>query len=261
MLFFGQEIQSDRLPWFYIPAWIAITTPPLYIALFAIGLTGMISQVRQPKALLQPTGQHALILLGSIGLPLAAVILLKSTLYDGWRQMYFIYPPMLLVALWGLDSVLRRFAGRYFWQKTILGLALALVGIAPVMVWMIRSHPYQNVYFNRLAGPDLRMVQSRFLVDYWGLSYREGLAYLLEIDPSESLPVYVETEAGVRSAALFSAEEQRRLHFVKEINQAKYYLGNYYYERSYPFHHRIYAVEVDHTSILDVFLLDEEETK
>ena len=36
---------------------------------------------------------------------------------------------------------------------------------------MIRDHPYQNVYFNLLAGSDKR---HRFELDYWGLSYKEA---------------------------------------------------------------------------------------
>ena len=63
-------------------------------------------------------------------------------------------------------------------------------------------HPYQNVYFNRLAGKDMQMIKQRFDLDYWGLAYREGLAYILSVDDRETIPVYADTPAGVRSAAI-----------------------------------------------------------
>jgi hypothetical protein len=43
-----------------------------------------------------------------IGLgPLVVVVVLHSALYDGWRQLYFIYPVLLLLALRGLVTVWR----------------------------------------------------------------------------------------------------------------------------------------------------------
>ena len=44
---------------------------------------------------------------------------------------------------------------------------------------MINNHPYQNVYFNVLAG---KKVQTKFELDYWGLSNKQALEYILEND-------------------------------------------------------------------------------
>ena len=42
-------------------------------------------------------------------------------------------------------------------------------------VWMIENHPIQNAYFSLPA----RYVQHNFELDYWGLSFRPALEYLL----------------------------------------------------------------------------------
>jgi hypothetical protein len=43
---------------------------------------------------------------------------------------------------------------------------------------MIRLHPYQAVYFNAFAGGP-GGAAFRYELDYWGLSYKEGLRFLL----------------------------------------------------------------------------------
>jgi len=52
---------------------------------------------------------------------------------------------------------------------------------------MVRAHPLQNVYFNALAGKNWK---SKFDVDYWGLSNRMALEYILERDQARVVRVY-----------------------------------------------------------------------
>ena len=44
---------------------------------------------------------------------------------------------------------------------------------------MIKDHPHQNVYFNFLAGKN---IQTKFELDYWGLSNKQALEYILKND-------------------------------------------------------------------------------
>lgn len=60
------------------------------------------------------------------------------------------------------------------------------VSIAFTAAWMWRAHPYQNVYFNDLAGKNLR---TRFELDYWGLANRRGLEHVLSVDKSPIVQV------------------------------------------------------------------------
>ena len=36
-----------------------------------------------------------------------SVIILHSVLYNGWRQMYFIYPSFILLAIYGISFILK----------------------------------------------------------------------------------------------------------------------------------------------------------
>ena len=43
--------------------------------------------------------------LACCGLPVQAVVLLDSTVYNGWRHLYFLYAPFCLLATEGLHAL------------------------------------------------------------------------------------------------------------------------------------------------------------
>jgi hypothetical protein len=56
-----------------------------------------------------------------------------------------------------------------------------LAGIALPVVEMVRLHPYEYTFFNRLAG-GVSGAHGRYMLDYWGLSFKQasqGLAAAL----------------------------------------------------------------------------------
>jgi hypothetical protein len=120
--------------------------------------------------------------------------MLHSALYDGWRHMYFVYPAFLLiairgwVALWSSDQSIR---------KTLLTVVTA-ISIIHTAVWVWRAHPYQNVYFNILAGSsDLR---TRYELDYWGLANRKALEFILGNDDRELISVRADSFTSLGTA-------------------------------------------------------------
>jgi hypothetical protein len=56
---------------------------------------------------------------------------------------------------------------------------LFIVSLTVTSLQMIRYHPHQYAYFNFLAG---KSVGQKFDLDYWGLSYRDGLEYIVNND-------------------------------------------------------------------------------
>ena len=167
MYFMGQIISAKELPWYYIPVWIGVTTPIIYSLLFCMGLGVTLKQVWTNGRRLWSTKQELqdLIFLGLFIAPLLAVIVLHSVLYNGWRQMYFLYPAFLLVAVRGWVWI---WAQCHSHQRRRNGVALVLVAcLGYTGYWMIRWHPHQYLYFNVLAGEFAK----RFDVDYFGVSY------------------------------------------------------------------------------------------
>ena len=117
------------------------------------------------------------------------------------------------------------------------------------MVW---NHPHQNVYFSVLNGDKIR---SQFEQDYWGLSYRQGLLYILENDSRPKIKVVTAHAPGYLNTLLFEESQNQRIEFVPKQEQADYFLTEYrWHPQDYPFQDKeVYSIEVNGSKIMSVF--------
>jgi PA14 domain len=255
-LYLGRQLPPEAIPWHYAPVWIGVTTPLAYLALFGVGLLVVArSCLTRPAAVLRHTeSRNRLAWALWLFVPLLSVLATKATLYDGWRHLFFVYPALVLIAVEGARAVASRVRTRLPARAGVHATALA-VGCVLVLVepasFLVRHHPYGNVYFNRLAGPDMRTVRDRFELDYWGLSYRRGLEYVLRHDGRADIKVLLQPGLGEASAAILPAAERARLTFVEKRRDAEYFLGSYrWHSGEYPFRHEVCSVRVGNASIM-----------
>jgi len=257
VLYLGQYLKATELPWHYVPVWMGITTPVVYIACFIAGCfaTGR-SFFRTPRQYY--TGNKLdLICVLWFFVPIVMVIVLRSVLYDGWRQMFFIYPAFLMIALAGLKAVfeyagtgIRGLGGRIARAAVILAVAS---GLAVTAVSMIQYHPYQNVYFNGLMDLDKESAFKDLDLDYWGLSYRKGLEYILKNDKDEAIKICVANPPGVYNADILHSDERKRLQYMERASGAKYFLTNHRWHREeYPYE-EYYTIKPGGVKIMTVY--------
>jgi len=162
-IFFGQDVRATELPWYYLPTWLAITIPLVVIAGAGLSIARL---WRRPDARVQLTGIWLFVLL-----PATLAIVRHLSLYDGIRHMYFIVPPIAVLAAAGWDFALEAR------PKVQLAVAVLLaVGIAEPVIFQIRNHPNQNVYFTPLMGGP-RAAYGRFELDYWGNCVLQAAAW------------------------------------------------------------------------------------
>ena len=149
-LFRGEWVRWPDIPWDYIPTWILITTPPIALALAALGIAAVahLCAANRRGMLADSTARFGLLTVACLILPAAAVIALNSNVYGDWRQMYFLYAPMCVLAGFGLRSLAalpkpRLRAAAYV--LTALGIALAAVQI-------VLLHPHPRQLFQPACG-------------------------------------------------------------------------------------------------------------
>lgn len=254
VFYLGKWVGATELPWHYAPVWIAITTPILYLAAGVLGMSLIVWAAVRQRWRLWADGQQmqdVLFLALFIG-PLVAVIVLHSVLYDGWRQLYFIYPAFLLLALRGWVAAAQWPPRWVAWPMVLRGAtALSLLVTA---VQMIHDHPLQNVYFNLLAGPH---VDERFDLDYWGLGYKQDLAYIATHDPRPVITVYSPPPTSAHYSRFLLPDGQReRLLIVESPDTADYFITNYRQHRyPYPYPHEVYQLRADGRRVHSVFRL------
>ena len=228
VLYWGQMIPAKDLPWHYPLVWISITTPVAYQVAALLGL-GVVTAtlLRQPWAALRTTaGQLDLLVAGWLVVPLGLVIFFHSTIYDGWRHLYFIYPALLLLAVRGGRAVAQFGQRGTGWRALALSLG-ALAGAEAVLTAgrMVAMHPNQQVYFSYLPR---RQAEVLFERDYWGLSMRQGLEYLVAHQPKGRLHVYVDhTVLFDNNKVWLSPADQARLVLGEDSVRGRYFLADY----------------------------------
>lgn len=265
-LFMGQLISGQNLPWHYLPVWIGITTPILVVGGFIMahlwaGMTGVANIARKQFGILIKESSEQLtdwlVIFVWLYLPVLAVIAMRTTLYDGWRHVFFIYPAGVLIAVWGMRRIWQFISAR-FPGKVAVGAAglILLAGMLEPVVFMATNHPYENVYFNFLAGNPASL-RHRYELDYWGLSYKQALDYILANDPSPEIKVYLENSPGKSYIRLMLPSEiARRFKIVDYPERATYYVSNYRgHPQDYPFPEKYYSIMVRGAEIMVVFKL------
>ncbi len=194
-LFQGRLVDPYHLPWHYIPMWMGISTPPVTLVCGVLGgLVVGVRSIRVPWAALGNTDlRFGLLLVACLTLPVAAIVVVGSTLCNGWRQVYFLHAPLCCLAglgvQWAGGSVPARAAVVY----VLVGLGVLVTGRE-----MVRLHPHQHVYFNALVDRTIsESLRLSYVLDPWGISCREGLEFLRRRYPAttvyvqHSYPIYL----------------------------------------------------------------------
>jgi hypothetical protein len=155
VLFAGTEYLAQELPWQYAPWWFAISTP--LITLAGAALSPLFVSSRADA--LRLAG-----LWGVFALPIAAAIIMGSTLYDAVRHLMFVRPVLVLISVAGWAGLLGAVRPRAV--RAAAGATLA-VGLVSLVIFNVRFHPNQGVYFNSLVGGPSGAFK-QYDMDYWG---------------------------------------------------------------------------------------------
>jgi hypothetical protein len=201
VLFEGVQYASTDIPRSYLPVLLGIQlTEPVW-ALFVAGLAVAgwgFARKREYVELLVLT-------LVWFALPLAGFIVSRTPLYDNFRQVFFILPPVFLMAGVVFEKVK--------WRVWLVALA-----VLPGLVGILRLHPYEYVYYNAFVGGEGGAFR-RFELDYWGISYREAADWLNENAPPDA-NVWVDGPAHLLHMYL---REDLNLYSTYEAERAEQY--------------------------------------
>ena len=211
-LFQGQIVRSDAAPVDYIPVWFGITAPPGALLLGLAGMAALLWRGFRAPARVWRHGElrFRLLLLGCFVLPIAVVIVLQSHIYNGWRQMYFLWGPFCLLAAAGVPSLPA--AGALNRLRRMAGYGLAAAGLAAAGYAIVSLHPHQQVYFNLLANRAAPgELRQQYDIDHLRMAQQQGLEYLLERYPDRTLYVAARPRAGVSRMLLPAAQRERIL--------------------------------------------------
>lgn len=170
MIFADNRIMSDAVPWYYIPQWLLISTP-------VIILIGMIASPYLFVTREYKISQLSFLFFAAL-FPLFYVIYKKSPLYDGWRHMFFIYPPLATLAALTFISIIGKVKNQYG-KYAIAG--ILAIGLALPAKWCIANHPNEIVYFNEFVG-GINGAYGHYETDYYMNSLKQASFKLVKME-------------------------------------------------------------------------------
>lgn len=181
-LFMGEWVHSDNAPWYYIPVWMLITIPILYIVLFLHGLCSASIKLIKFIELREFSFNYQVILSAFIMffVPILGIMINKTSVFNGWRHVSFLYLPFLIIVAYSLNIIIN-FAKRT--GKSLMVISIITVYFIFIGIWMVINHPYQFAFFNALP----RNIEANYQKDYWAVSMVDGMKYILKTDNSQKI--------------------------------------------------------------------------
>lgn len=160
--FMGDNIQPSNLPWYFVPFLVSVQITEPMVILAWIGFFILLRKIGD---------RNSFIPLVWLILPVGLQILLKSNVYDNFRQFLFVLPPMFILAGVGFESLIKRVTNRV-WKILFI-----VICMAPGLIGVVSLHPYQYIYYNSFVG-GVSGAEGKFELDYWLTSYREAGAFI-----------------------------------------------------------------------------------
>ena len=238
VFYLGEFIKGSNLPWHYIFTWIGVTMPLNYLLLFFIGSLIVLSQFFSNFSKLDQNSENKLwnnnnqkfdfFIFAFLLIPPLTIIAFNSTLYGGWRHLYFIYPGIIYISSYAIYFLMNLSKRNY---KYFLSFAL-LVSIIFNIKTLIDLHPFQNIFFNSLVK---NKANDLFEVDYWGLGNSEAIKNILKnIKHNQKYSIRTASFTPLSySKKIISEKKMDNLIFSRtvDLNQ-EFVFTNYIYEKS-----------------------------
>ncbi len=182
----GAWLSENQTPFDYYLRWIGMTVPLVYLLFILYGaFCFLLSCFRYRSSKTCPDGAGPFLFI-AIFIPLGTIayqMIKRPTVYDGWRHVYFLYPCMIIFAVYGLKQLQTGTSARL---KTC-ALALLYVSMAYNTVMMIKNHPAQFAAYNLIG----QRISADYDGDYWGLSIFPQLRWIAETNSDvKSVSIY-----------------------------------------------------------------------
>ncbi len=196
----GEEVQTEALPWSYIPGQWFARLPVGFLGLLALALLFAVHRtfrfsrtsialvtnqgvfgLRRPALLLARIRRILLVWTAAFA-PVGFLMIQHATLYDGVRHTLFVIPMLALLAGWAFVRLLRSL----FRARIAIATVSALYVVA-LVINLARLHPLEYVAMNAFAGGTSGAC-GRFELDYWGAAATEALRRLeRRVDSDETV--------------------------------------------------------------------------
>jgi predicted negative regulator of RcsB-dependent stress response len=168
-IFEGQLYWSDQFPWYYLPKYLMITLPIILILGFILALV-FVWKLKKNIAII-----YFVFLLIAFGFPIFYTIVTHANIYGGWRQMLFVFPPIVVLSSMGLWLTYEQIKSMVIPQ--ILAMAMVVVLLYGPVKFFITNYPYHYTFFNELTG-GAKGAFGHYELDYYFTSFKKAYEFI-----------------------------------------------------------------------------------
>ena len=226
--YFGDYFYPQDTPWHYNFVWILITSPITITIFFILGLFKILS--RNTKRVFEIEFKNLWNgnkeMQDSMFLYILLIIFLSLFIFDynfdSWRHLYFIYPFIISIALSGIYFLNIMFRKKIFKAAVF---SIVFFEIFYLGYWNFKNHPYQYVFFNPIFK---NYSKNNFDLDYWGMSNKDAIEYILENDNRELIKISRISFTSLENSLLIMQKDKAdRVRIINDLENSDYVTNNY----------------------------------
>jgi hypothetical protein len=194
--------------------------------------------------------------------PFVYVYVMRPCVYNGGRHFYFIYPALILIAVAGIEFLYKLISDARSLQARIRDgvkyffTAIIILSLVNVVLYVVNNHPFEFLYFNRLAGRSMEEIMQNYEMDYYHVAQRQALEYILNHDDSPLIKI-LDTGSGLKyNAQILPKIERERLYFCDPREDPDYLIAEGDVPpKEYKDAPLFYAIEVGNARIWSIYKL------
>ncbi len=251
VLFNGKMYGGNALPWNYMPVWLSISIPELWVVSGYAGIVLLlIAFVKKPVAHITNTpDRHFVFYLACFLAPPVAMHIFHGANIDDWRHLYFIYPPFVMLGLYTINKAVEH-------GKQLSVILLSTAQLALLLIFMISSHPNQQVYFNYFVSHDKEYLRKHYDYDYWCCSFTQGVAEIAARDPSPVIKIAGIRATLINAMKMLSPEDAKRIQFVQKEENPDYFLTVFrMHPDDYEYKNVFYEIKSQNSTVMRIYKL------
>ena len=226
------------LPWHYIFVCFFVTTPILISFLIAVGLFQLslrffkrlihIDQDKPCNDIWRGEKEKIfLFIFFIIFIPIFSFFLFNTIFYNNWRHLFFLYPPLILTAIFAVNTFRKKFIKK---NISIYINGILILILINNLYNLVTLHPFQYVYFNSIFE---KKANKLFAIDYWGVSNKSSLeSILLNNSQKNKIKIGVASFTNLYlSKKMLNEESKRKLIITgQDFTDADFIFNNNYFE-------------------------------
>ena len=240
VFYLGNYEVGKFMPWHYSLIMMISTIPLVYVIFFVIGFLFILKDISLNFINLKKSNGHVWknnlqffnqFCFFIITITILSIVEFNSTIYTGWRQIYFLYLPISIISLNAINILNNKY--------NLISKILLPFYILIIIFWIFQNHPYQYVYYN---FPFSKIAKKNFELDYWGVSNLDMLKFLLKKYNLNEYKIYSYSISPYQQSTLLLNDiDKKKFKFTNNIKDADFIISNHYYqEETDPYKMRLF---------------------